>query len=153
MATTLPGHRLVANPEHRSEIERAWGIAPGTISDQPGVTAIEMVERLERGEIKVVWVAATNPVASLPNSERVRAAFANAETVIVQDAYHPTETSQLADILLPAAQWSERGRHDDQLRARICLLEQVSEPPGRRWPTGESLSRWPSAGLRRRVSL
>ena len=136
LATTLPGHRLVANPEHRAEIERAWGIEPGTISDKPGVTAIEMVERLERGEIKVVWVAATNPVASLPNSNRVRAAFEQAETVIVQDPYHPTETSQIADILLPAAQWSERDGTMTNSERRICLLEQVSEPPG------EALADW-----------
>ena len=145
LATTLPGHRLVANAEHRAEIERAWRIAPGTISDQPGVTAIEMIERLERGEIKVVWVAATNPVASLPNSERVRAAFERAETVIVQDAYHPTETSEVADILLPAAQWSERGGTMTNSERRICLLEQVSEPPGEALPDWEIIVRMAQA--------
>ena len=141
LATTLPGHRLVANPEHRAEIERAWGIAPGAISDRPGVTAIEMIERLERGEIKVIWVAATNPVASLPNSERVRAAFERAETVIVQDPYHPTETSQVAEILLPAAQWSERSGTMTNSERRICLLEQVSEPPGEALPDWQIIVR------------
>ena len=141
LATTLPGHRLVANPEHRAEVERAWGIAPGAISDRPGVTAIEMIERLERGEIKVIWVAATNPVASLPNSERVRAAFERAETVIVQDPYHPTETSQVADILLPAAQWSERSGTMTNSERRICLLEQVSEPPGEALPDWQIIVR------------
>lgn len=134
LATTLPGHRLVANPEHRAEIEQAWGVPPGSISERPGVTAIEMIERLERGEIKVVWVAATNPVASLPDSARVRAAFERAETVIVQDAYDPTETTQVADILLPAAQWSERGGTMTNSERRICLLEQVSQPPGEALP-------------------
>ncbi len=134
LATTLPGHRLVANPEHRAEIEQAWGIPPGSISDRPGVTAIEMIERLERGEIKVVWVAATNPVASLPNSDRVREAFERAETVIVQDAYYPTETTQVADVLLPAAQWSERAGTMTNSERRICLLEQVTRPPGEALP-------------------
>ena len=134
LATTLPGHRLVANPEHRAEIEQSWGIAPGSISDRPGVTAIEMIERLERGEIKVVWVVATNPVASLPNSDRVRRAFEQAETVIVQDSYHPTETTQVADVLLPAAQWSERGGTMTNSERRICLLEQITQPPGEALP-------------------
>ncbi|MCY3570775.1 MAG: nitrate reductase [Chloroflexi bacterium] len=141
LATTLPGHRLVANPEHRAEVEQAWGIPPGSISDRPGVTAIEMVERLERGQIKVIWVAATNPVASLPNSDRVRAAFAQAETVIVQDAYQPTETTQIADILLPAAQWSERGGTMTNSERRICLLEQVSPPPGEALPDWQIICR------------
>ena len=145
LATTLPGHRLVARPEHRAEIERAWGIAPGSISDRPGVTAVEMVEGLEQGEIKVVWVAATNPVASLPHSERVRAAFQRAETVIVQDAYEPTETSQLADVLLPAAQWSERAGTMTNSERRICLLEQVSRPPGEALPDWEIIVRMAKA--------
>ena len=141
LATTLPGHRLVANPEHRAEVERAWGLPAGAISDKPGVTAIEMIEQLERGEIKVVWVAATNPVASLPNAERVRAAFERAETVIVQDAYHPTETSQLADILLPAAQWSERSGTVTSSERRICLMEQIGEAPGEALPDWQIICR------------
>ena len=145
LATTLPGHRLVANPTHRAEIEQAWGIPPGSISDRPGVTAIEMVERLERGEIKVVWVAATNPVASLPNAKRVRRAFEQAETVIVQDAYQPTETTQVADILLPAAQWSERGGTMTNSERRICLLEQVSPPPGEALPDWQIICRMAEA--------
>ena len=145
LATTLPGHRLVANPEHRAEVERAWGIPPGSISERPGVTAIEMVGRLEREEIKVVWVAATNPVASLPNSDRVRRAFARAETVIVQDAYQPTETTQVADILLPAAQWSERGGTMTNSERRICLLEQVSQPPGEALPDWQIICRMAEA--------
>lgn len=145
LATTLPGHRLVANPEHRAEVERAWGIPPGSISDRSGVTAIEMIERLERGEIKVVWVAATNPVASLPNSDRVRAAFEKVETVIVQDAYYPTETGQLADVLLPAAQWSERGGTMTNSERRICLLEQVSQPPGGALPDWQIICRMAQA--------
>ncbi|MXX47681.1 MAG: nitrate reductase [Chloroflexi bacterium] len=145
LATTLPGHRLVANPTHRAEIEQAWGIPPGSISDRPGVTAIEMVERLERGEIKVVWVAATNPVASLPNSDRVRRAFERAETVIVQDAYQPTETTRIADVLLPAAQWSERGGTMTNSERRICLLEQVSPPPGEALPDWQIICRMAEA--------
>ena len=129
LATALPGHRLVANAEHRAEVERAWDLAPGSISERPGLTAIEMIVALERDELKVVWVAASNPVASLPNTERVRA-FRRAELVVVQDAYYPTETGRLADVLLPAAQWSERPGTMTNSERRICLLEQIGEPPG-----------------------
>ena len=134
LATTLPGHRLVANPDHRAEVERAWGLDPGAISDRPGLTAIEMVEALERDEVKVVWIAATNPVASLPNAERVRAALRRAELVIVQDAYYPTETGRIADVLLPAAQWSERPGTMTNSERRICLLEQIGQAPGQALP-------------------
>ena len=141
LAPTLPGHRLVANPGDRADVEAAWNIPPGSISSRPGVTASEMVEALERGEVKVVWVVATNPVASLPNSDRVRAAFRKAEMVVVQDAYHPTETSELADVLLPAAQWSERAGTMTNSERRICLLEQVGEAPGEALPDWQIISR------------
>src|SRR5262249_9162283 len=108
LATTLPGHRLVADPADRVEVEHAWSLPPGTISDKPGLTAIEMVEALEEGRIKVLWIAGTNPLVSLPHVARVRAAFTKAELVVVQDLFHPTETTAVADLILPAAQWSER---------------------------------------------
>ena len=141
LAPTLPGHRLVANARDRADVEEAWGVPPSSIASQPGVTASEMVEALERGELKVVWVAATNPVASLPNSDRVRAAFAKAELVVVQDAYHPTETGELADVLLPAAQWSERTGTMTNSERRICLLEAVGEAPGEALPDWRIISR------------
>lgn len=136
LSTSLPGHRLVANPDDRADVERAWGLQPNSISARVGLTAIEMIEALERGEVKVVWIACTNPIASLPNANRVRAALARAELVIVQDAYHPTETTQVADVVLPAAQWSEREGTLTNSERRICLLERIADPPG------EALADW-----------
>ena len=141
LAPTLPGHRLVANAEDRADMEAAWGIPTGSIASRPGVTASEMVEALERDELKAVWVVATNPVASLPNSERVRAAFARADLVVVQDAYHPTETGDLADVLLPAAQWSERAGTMTNSERRICLLEAIGEAPGEALPDWQIICR------------
>ncbi len=141
LATTLPGHRLVANAEDRATTEAAWSLPPGSISDRHGLTAIEMIEALERDEIKVVWIAGSNPVASLPNSARVEAALRRAELVIVQDPYHPTETSRLADVILPAAQWSERPGAMTNSERRICLLEQIGKPPGDALPDWQIICR------------
>jgi anaerobic selenocysteine-containing dehydrogenase len=141
LATSLPGHRFVASAEDRAVMECAWGVPPGSISPRPGLTAIEMIEALERGEVKVVWIACTNPVASLPNSARVRAALQRAELVIVQDPYHPTETTQLADVILPAAQWSEREGTLTNSERRISLLEQVLEAPGEALPDWQIICR------------
>ncbi|MPZ98667.1 MAG: molybdopterin-dependent oxidoreductase [Dehalococcoidia bacterium] len=134
LATSLPGHRSVADPCHRVEVEAAWGLPPGSISPRRGLTAIEMVEALERGDVRVVWIACTNPLVSLPNSDRVRAALERADLVVVQDAYHPTETTQVADIVLPAAQWSEREGTLTNSERRVCLLERVGDPPGEALP-------------------
>ena len=73
LAAALPGHRQVANPDHRAEMEAAWGIAPGSISAAPGLTAIEMVEALEAGAVKLLWGGGHQP-ARLAAQHRARAA-------------------------------------------------------------------------------
>jgi anaerobic selenocysteine-containing dehydrogenase len=141
LAGALPGHRLVANARDRAEVEAFWGLPPGAISARPGLTAVEMVEALEQGHIKVLWIAGTNPLVSLPNAHRAREAFARAELVVVQDAYHPTETTQVADVILPAAQWSEREGTMTNGERRICLLEQAGDPPGEALPDWQIICR------------
>ncbi|HEU0072860.1 MAG TPA: molybdopterin-dependent oxidoreductase [Dehalococcoidia bacterium] len=142
LAHTLPGHRVVANPDHRREMETFWGVPRGRISSRPGLTAVEMFDALHEGSSQAVWVIATNPVASMPNSARVRNALAKAELVVVQDAYHPTETTQLAHVLLPAAQWSERAGTMTNAERRVCLLEQAGRPPGEALPDWQILCRF-----------
>jgi formate dehydrogenase alpha subunit len=142
LAHTLPGHRLVANREHRNEMEAFWGTPPGRISDRPGLTAVDMFRAVEDGHVKALWVVCTNPVASMPNSARVRDAVAKADLVVVQDAYHPTETSEMAHVLLPAAQWSERGGTMTNAERRVCLLEQAGRPPGEALPDWQIFCRF-----------
>ena len=108
LAHLLPGYRLVANAAHRAELERAWGFAPGAIAPAPGLTAWQQVEAMEAGELDLWWVAATNPLVSMPNLERVKAAMRRCPLVVVSEAYADTETSHYAHLLLPASQWSEK---------------------------------------------
>src|SRR6185295_6572586 len=99
----LPGYRTVEDANHRREVEAFWGRREGAISPKPGLTAVEMFRALETGKLKAIWIAGTNPAVSLPDLHQARRALARAELVIVQDAYHPTETTLQADVLLPAA--------------------------------------------------
>ena len=103
LANLLPGYRTAENPEHRREVEKAWGLAPGSIPEAWGLSATEIFRALDKGDLKFLWIAATNPAASFPDLDRARRAIGNAEAfVVVQDAY-PTETTRLADLVLPAA--------------------------------------------------
>ena len=63
---------------------------------------------MERGELDLWWVAATNPLVSMPDLERVKTAMKRCPLVVVSEAYTDSETSHYAHILLPAAQWSEK---------------------------------------------
>ncbi|WP_028990129.1 molybdopterin-dependent oxidoreductase [Thermithiobacillus tepidarius DSM 3134] len=132
MPNLLPGHREITNPEHRAEIARLWGIE--AIHPEPGLTAVPLFEAIERGEIKAVWIACTNPVVSLPDQQQVVRALQAAEFVVVQDAYHPTETGEYADLILPAASWGEREAIVTNSERRISHLRQAVPPPGQARP-------------------
>ena len=108
LAHLLPGYRLVTNPEHRAEVEQAWGFAKDSIAATPGLSAWQQVEAMERGELDLWWVAATNPLVSMPDLERVKNAMQRCPLVVVSEAYADTETSHYAHLLLPASQWSEK---------------------------------------------
>ncbi|MGY6530777.1 MAG: molybdopterin oxidoreductase family protein [Cyanobacterium sp.] len=108
LAHILPGYRFVSNPEHRKEVEQLWHLPENSIAPEVGKTAWEAIMGLETGEVQFYWVAATNPVVSMPDLERTKKALLNSPFTVYQDAYFPTETAYYAHLVLPAAQWSEK---------------------------------------------
>jgi ferredoxin-nitrate reductase len=138
----LPGYRLVEDAGHRGEMERAWGLPAGRIKPEMGLSAIEMFRALEKGTLKAIWIAATNPMVSLPDLHHVRRAFQRAELVVVSDAYHPTETSALADIVLPAAQWGEKDWTSTNSERMVSFSPKLWNPPGEALSDYEVLRRF-----------
>ena len=106
MANLMSGHRDLANSEHRAEIEKLWNVP--SVPSAPGKTAVEMFQAAADGQIKVLWIACTNPAQSMPDQALVRKAMERAELVIVQEAFATTATCAYADILLPATTWGEK---------------------------------------------
>ena len=106
MANLLPGHRDPQNAEHRDALAKLWGVP--SIPGARGKTAVEMFEALRQGEIKLVWIACTNPAQSMPDQPLVREALERAELVVLQEAFSTTETVPYADVLLPATTWGEK---------------------------------------------
>ncbi len=130
LSHTLPGQRAIADADDRAAVEKIWGLAPGTIQSKPGLAAVEMFQKIETGEVKAVWIIGTNPIASMPNRARVIAALQRAELVIVQDAFHPTETTKYADILLPGALWAEAEGTMVNSERNVTLMPRAIAPPG-----------------------
>lgn len=126
----LPGYRSVLNPDHRAEVEKSWQLPAGTISATVGRTAWEMITGLESGEVKVLWVAATNPAVSMPDLERTKAALRRSPFTIYQDCYAPTEMIEFAHVVLPASQWSEKTGVMTNSERRITLCPAFRTPPG-----------------------
>jgi ferredoxin-nitrate reductase len=131
---TLPGYRLIRNPQHRAEVEQFWGLEPGSIAAQDGRTAWEMIQGLETGEVQFLWIVATNPAVSLPDLERTKAALQQSPFTVYQDAYYPTETAAYAHLLLPAAQWSEKTGTMTNSERCVTLCPAFRSPPGEARP-------------------
>tara|TARA_R110002072_G_scaffold90500_7_gene202454 strand:- start:1257 stop:4007 length:2751 start_codon:yes stop_codon:yes gene_type:complete len=78
------------------------------LATKQGLTAVELFDAIAEGNVKAVWVMATNPVSSLPNADKVKRALEHCELVVVSDCVEHTDTLDLAHIKLPAAGWSEK---------------------------------------------
>ena len=130
LSQLLPGYRTVRDPEHRATVERAWGFPAGAIAAAPGLNVWEQIEAMERDELDLWWVAATNPLVSLPSLDRVRAAVARCPLVVLTEAYAGTETEAAAHLLLPAAQWSEKAGVMVNSERRVTLCPAFRAAPG-----------------------
>ena len=131
LSHTLPYGRLVANDKHRAEMEKLWGLAPATLGAKPGLSTMDMFKALEDGKLKCLYVMCTNPGQSLPNVDRYRKALRREGAfVVVTEAFHPTRTSELADVVLPAALWAEKEGVYGCGERRYQILEQAVPPAG-----------------------
>ncbi len=128
MATLLPGHRELANAEHRAEIAELWGV--DSVPEAPGLSAVELFDAVHAGKIKALWIACTNPAQSLPEADKVREALARCDFVVVQEAYADTDTTEFAHLLLPASSWGEKEGTVTNSERRISRVCAATPSPG-----------------------
>ena len=127
MANLLSGHRDLANPEHRAEIAKFWGV--DSVPETPGKAAIAMFDAVKEGSIKAIWIACTNPAHSMPDLNNVVEALDVAEFVVLQDAFSHTETAKYADVLLPASTWGEKEGSVTNSERRITRVNPAVATP------------------------
>ncbi|MAL96117.1 MAG: nitrate reductase [Haliea sp.] len=132
LANQLAAHMELDNPQHREQVARFWGASQ--IPARPGLRAVELFEAVARGDVKFLWVIATNPAVSLPRSARVREALAGCETLVVSDCVDDTDTLRHARIRLPAAAWGEKDGTVTNSERRISRQRAFLPPPGEARP-------------------
>jgi len=127
----LPGFRNWDNPAHISELANIWNVDPGIIPHwAPPTHAMQIFRYCETGSIRMLWISATNPAVSLPDLARIRRILQQESLfVIVQDAFM-TETSELADVVLPAALWGEKTGCFTNADRTVHISHKAVEPPG-----------------------
>jgi nitrate reductase NapA len=120
---------VVVNPEHRKKAEQIWGLPEGTINPKPGLHTMDLFRALARGDVKAMWIQATNPWVSLPNLRRFERKPGDGRFIVVSDIY-PTPTTETADLVLPSAAWVEREGIFGNSERRTQHWERMVDAPG-----------------------
>ena len=141
MGPGLPGQRSALVAEDRRFTEELWGLPRGTIRAEAGAGTVELFSRMASGQVKACWIICTNPVASAANRQVVIKGLRSAEVVIVQEAFASTETSQFADLVLPAALWPEAEGVMVNSQRDLTLLRPAAAPPGQALPDWRIIAR------------
>ncbi|WP_411888404.1 molybdopterin-dependent oxidoreductase, partial [Hydrocarboniphaga effusa] len=134
LANMLASHMDLEREEHRELVQRFW--QSPAIASRTGLKAVDLFKAIESGEIKAVWIMATNPVVSLPDADQVRRALDQCELVIVSDVMAETDTTAYAHLLLPAQGWGEKD--GTVTNSERCISRQRAFVP----PLGEARPDW-----------
>ncbi len=126
----LPGYRALKNTRHRQEIANFWGVDESFFPEKRGLTQTDIFPAIESGEIRGLWLVATNPLTSMANQPRIRKMFEKLDFLIVQDVYEDVETNEYADVFLPAAVWAEKEGCHTNTERRVNLTRNVIAPYG-----------------------
>ncbi|MFH0231874.1 nitrate reductase [Vibrio diabolicus] len=137
LANQLAVHRAF-DADSIKQVQAFWDSPE--IATKPGLKAVELFEAVERGEIKVLWIMATNPVVSLPDNQMVKRALEACPFVIVSDITAESDVAKYADVLLPAAGWGEKQGMVTNSERRMSRQRQFQIPPGEAKPDWWAIS-------------
>ena len=127
-ADQLPGYRRLDDPAARAHVAKVWGIEPDELP-MPGKSAFEMLDRMGAdGGVRALLVLASNIVVSAPDINRIRHRLESLDFLMVSDIFL-SETAQLADVVLPTAQWAEEEGTMTNLEGRVLHRKKALPPP------------------------
>ncbi len=129
LANTLAAHLDIENEQHREMVAGFWN-SPNIPTVQ-GLKAVDLFDACASGQIKALWVMCTNPAVSMPRANDVAAAIKNVDFVAVSDIMADTDTTRLADVLLPATGWGEKDGTVTNSERRISRQRGFLPKPGR----------------------
>jgi assimilatory nitrate reductase catalytic subunit len=132
--SSLPGYRKFESAADRGELAALWEVSPEQLPTTRGLAYPDIVEAALAKKIRALWVIATNPVVSFPNLGVLEQSLESLEFLVVQDGFHPTPTSEWADLVLPAAVWGEKEGTYTNSERRVSKVNAAVAPPGEARP-------------------
>jgi assimilatory nitrate reductase catalytic subunit len=129
-SSSLPGYRKFENAQDRDELAALWGISADRIPTARGLAYPDTVEAAVSKKIRALWIIATNPIVSFPNLDVLKQGLQTLDFLVVQDGFHPTPTSELAHLVLPAAIWGEKEGTYTNSERRVSKVNRAVNPLG-----------------------
>ncbi|BGP48863.1 hypothetical protein JCM10450v2_004742 [Rhodotorula kratochvilovae] len=130
----FPGFRNPSNPAHMQDLADVWNVDAKAIPHWGQPTHVmSLLKYIENGSIKMLWISGTNPAVSMPELARIRRNLASKDLFVVAQDIFPTETTALADVVLPAAQWAEKTGCYTNVDRTVHISHQAVKPPGDAW--------------------
>jgi formate dehydrogenase major subunit len=126
----FPDYQRVDHPAAQEKFRAAWGME---LDDKPGLTVTEIVGSALKGGVRGMYMMGENPFLSDPNVNKVRKALAALEFLVVQDIFL-TETSEFADVVLPATSFLEKEGTYTNTDRRVQIGRKVLDAPGEARP-------------------
>jgi len=134
LAHRLPADMVVMNEKHRKKAAEIWKVPVSNIDPKPGLNTVEMFRAFDRGDVRVMWTQTTNPMVSMPNLNRYTAGAQKDGRFLVVSEVYPTPTTDVADVILPAAMWVERTGMFGNTERRTQQWFKLVDPPGEAKP-------------------
>ena len=127
--SSLPGYRNFGDIQATKEYADIVNVPVDIVPTERGYKYGEIIEAIERGEIKALWVVATNPLVSFTDQEKLRKTLAKLDLLVVQDAFM-SDTAQIADVVFAAATWGEKEGTYTNSERRVNRANKAVEPRG-----------------------
>ncbi len=128
--SSLPGYRKFESGDDREALAKLWNIPAERIPAMRGLAYPDIIEAAVAKRIRALWVIATNPIVSFPNLDVLKQGLETLEFLVVQDGFHPTPTSEMAHLVLPAAIWGEKEGTYTNSERRVSKVNRAVNPPG-----------------------
>jgi formate dehydrogenase major subunit len=122
----LPGYQHVTDDKARAKFEEAYGVR---IDSQPGLDNIQMLEAMEEGKMKAMYLVGEDMALVDSNANHVHDVLSSVEFFVVQDMFL-SRTAQYADVILPAAPSLEKEGTFTNTERRVQRLYQALPPLG-----------------------
>jgi predicted molibdopterin-dependent oxidoreductase YjgC len=135
LPNVYPDYQPVTDEANCEKFAKAYGMSSEDMSRRPGLTLVEMAQAIEEGKLRGMLILGENPVVGDPNAAHVAEALKKLDFLAVIEIF-PTETTELAHVILPAASFAEKRGTKTATDRRVQWLERAVEP------VGEAMADW-----------